>query len=628
VAIRLDKEDMELFVSEADELFQTLEENLLLFERDGSTPEAIAAVFRAAHTLKGSAATAGFSEMALVTHRMEDIFQKARDGLFVFDRGSIDALLLALDWLRSARQAIVSSAPLPDPDPVILRLTSMKSVSKASRRVILAFAPDVDMLAVRMYQAVLTAEELGGVVGSTPSLQAIENENPSPPLTIDLTSSHDDSQIKARLSELPGVTDVRIVSPPTSRSAAAGPAAEVAAPVTHSVRVDVSLIDSLVNLVGELIIDRTRLSQIISELGSETAGSAPVVELNSTVGHLARITGEIQDGIMRARLMPLDILFRKYPRMVRDLAQKKGKEVQFVIGGGDTELDRSVIECLDDPLIHLLRNSVDHGIEVADERVSRGKPPCGTVQVTARHEDNHVVVEVKDDGGGIDPERVKKSAIKKGLISAEAADRLTKEQATDLVFVPGFSTAEQISETSGRGVGLDIVLANLKKINGSIEAITEVGKGTTFLLRLPLTLAILKALLTKVGSDTYAIPVSAVQEVQEIRKDSVQTIGGRQVIVVRDKVVPLLHLSHHLNKGHNPPSAVSSFAVMVQSAGVQVAIGVSDILSEQEVVVKSLGPLFRNVRGVYGATILGQGDLALILDVHAIVAAMNEKRIA
>lgn len=712
----LDPEDLTLFLSEAEEVLENLEEGVITLERQGESPAILAELFRAAHTLKGSSATAGFSHLARVTHHLESVLAMARDGECHLDAGSVDVLLDAVDWLRLATGAIRRGTPDPDSSALVSRLESLVRLlgdpasnvtgthvvdtasageepiaagpaahrnnpgfAAAPRSVVIetSFSEDADMPGVRMYQALVRLESAGRLVESRPSAGDIEQGRISQPLRVAVETQMSVSDLESLVLGVPGVTSVKVTereqqelqlpepagdapgatldvmldtqpaTVDTPRVAAGTPDRQAggfsSGRLGQSVRVNVSIIDSLMNLVGELIIDRTRLAGLIASL--DRPGEEEVLSsLNATAAHLGRMVSEVQDSIMRARLMPLQTLFKRYPRMVRDLARKSSKEIDFEISGEDTELDRSVIEALDDPLIHMLRNCVDHGIESPEERLEKGKPACGRVSVSARHQESCVVVTVSDDGRGMDPSKMRSVAASKGLLQEDEASRLTDEQAIDLIFMAGFTTATKVDETSGRGVGLDVVRANLKRINGSLDLWTRPGEGTRFTMRLPLTLAVVRALLVSAAGDVYALPASAIQEVVPLAPGAVRTVAGREVIIVREGTHPLVRLAWLLRDGMGGDacsdqtrsgSACSGidhgerfpcrYAVIVSTAGPAVAFGVEQILNEQEIVVRSLGGLLKSTPGISGATILGNGEIALILDAHALVLGLDKR---
>ena len=391
------------------------------------------------------------------------------------------------------------------------------------------------------------------------------------------------------------------------------------------IRIDVERLDALMNLVGELVIDRTRLARISARVAQHASDPVLAEELTETCRHLARISDDLQDEVMRSRMLPIESVFSKFPRLVRDLTQKVNKKIDFIVEGKDTELDRSVAEQIGDPIIHLLRNSIDHGVEPGTDRLKVGKDETGQVRLAARHEENQIVIDVEDDGRGINTEFIKQKAISKGIITAEAAARMSQREALDLIFASGFSTAEQISDISGRGVGMDIVRTNVERLNGSITVETEVGQGTRFTVRLPLTLAIIRALLISVGGQTYAMPLTSVVEALRIERDKLRSVNGREAIELRGQVLPLLRLREIFEgfSGINPTGETEQpdrqFVVAVRWGERRGGLIVDALIGEQEIVIKPLGTLFRSAHGVSGGAVLGDGQVAPILDIAALI---------
>jgi two-component system chemotaxis sensor kinase CheA len=393
-----------------------------------------------------------------------------------------------------------------------------------------------------------------------------------------------------------------------------------------TVRVDVARLDRLMNLVGELVIDRTRLLQLGAAL-EERYGDDPFVgHLTEASLHVGRITDQLQEEIMKGRMVPIEALLSRFPRLVRDLAATVNKRVSLVISGHETELDRSVSEAIGDPLIHLIRNAVDHGIEPPAERLAAGKPADGVVRLSAHHAENQIVITIQDDGRGIDPDSIRRAAATKGIVTQETAERLSPAAAIDLIFTPGFSTAAQVSAISGRGVGMDIVRTNVEKLNGSVDVTSVVGQGTTFTVKLPLTLAIIQALLVRVGNQSYAIPMTAVMETLRIRPADIHSLQRQEAILLRERILPLvrLHTFFQPREQREPVVTNHIFVVAVRCGEHHVGLVVDRLVREQEVVIKPLGPFIGEISGVSGATILGDGGVALILDVPSLVKATAE----
>ncbi|GGO01597.1 chemotaxis protein CheA [Saccharibacillus kuerlensis] len=397
----------------------------------------------------------------------------------------------------------------------------------------------------------------------------------------------------------------------------------------QSVRVDVDRLENLMNLVGELVIDQTRIAQVgglLRDLVSSDADDT-MDEFDSIANHISRVVGELQESVMKTRMLPIEQLFNRFPRMIRDLAQKIDKPINLLLEGKETELDRTVIEEIGDPLIHLLRNSADHGIEGRGKRLASGKPEVGMIRLKAAHQENQVVLTIEDDGGGIDAEKIKQSALSKKLITETQAAQMSEQELIHLIFAPGFSTAKEISDVSGRGVGMDIVRSHIEKLNGIIDVETKLGEGTKFTIKLPLTLAIMRGLLIRIHHSTYALPISSVAEIMRLPRKEIHSIKGQMAVRIREQVLPLVWIHDHFNV---PRPAVRSddnvFIVIVGAAEKRIALVVDELVGNQEIVVKSMGSYVGKVDGVSGATILGDGGVALILDITGIFSLLSRDK--
>jgi two-component system chemotaxis sensor kinase CheA len=388
--------------------------------------------------------------------------------------------------------------------------------------------------------------------------------------------------------------------------------------IDKTVRIDVERLDELMNLVGELVLGRNRLTQIVSGIVERFEGESLARELMDTIAQVDYLTSELQAVVMRARMMPIAKVFSKFPRIVRDLSRDLNKEVELLIYGEETEVDKSVIESIHDPLVHLIRNAIDHGIETPQERKAVGKPEKGKVILRAEHEGNFIVITVEDDGRGIDPERVRRKAVEKRIITEQEASSISDRDALNLIFLPGFSTASKVTNVSGRGVGLDVVKANITKLNGMIDVQSTLGQGTKFILKLPLTLAIIQGLLVDVCGEIFIIPLSSVIEVVRIPRSQVHSIKGREIIRLRDSVLPLVRLADIFNLSSNGDFKENLYVVVVGLAEKKLGIVVDGLVGQKEVVIKSLGSYLNNVRGIAGATILGDGTVRMIVDVAQI----------
>ncbi|MCU0316616.1 MAG: chemotaxis protein CheA [Fimbriimonadaceae bacterium] len=674
---------IDLFIQEADEQLEILEQETLKLESEPSD-DRLQIIFRAAHTLKGSSRAMGFSSFAELTHHMEDVLDQLRNHTIAVETHIADRLLACLDTLSQMVESIrngqgdkVECADLIDALRAISEGASSglsvvkgggpaESIPAESWPALRAAAaqstvyhaqfvlhPDCVMKFVRAFQVISVVNQAGELLVCVPSQEKLEEEEFDFSFEICYQSPQSQETLAAQFKQISEIHDFTIrewVEPdPASASApplsvAASPPASLASPEaeTHTpgpgtgqattqpakkaaesgqtVRVDVTRLDNLMNLVGELVIDRTRIFQIGSELNQKF--SDPNIDaLNETVSHIARITGDLQDQIMKARMMPIESVFNRFPRVVRDLAQKLGKDVKLELNGGETELDRSVIEVIGDPLLHILRNSVDHGIEMPDERDASGKPRQGKVTLTAKHQENHIVIEILDDGKGMDIERIRAKAVSQGLVSMEQAARLSDKEVLQFIFSSGLSTASQVSEVSGRGVGMDIVRSNIQKLGGIIDLETFPGEGTRFLLRLPLTLAIIRGLLVKVSDQVFVLPLTTVVETLLVEPGSIQRVNKREVIVIRGMTTPLLRMREIFASPSGDPAQSDdhNYVVIVGLAEKRVGLVVDALVGEHEVVIKSLSRFCGDVQGVSGATILGDGNVALIVDVNGVI---------
>jgi two-component system chemotaxis sensor kinase CheA len=382
-----------------------------------------------------------------------------------------------------------------------------------------------------------------------------------------------------------------------------------------TLRVDIARLDSLMNLVGELVLSRNRLAQLAAQLHQHVEGSAELRELSETSAQIDFVTSELQMAVMKTRMVPIAKVFNKLPRLMRDLCKEIGKEIQLKLEGEETELDKSISDELNDPLVHIVRNAADHGIEAPEERIRAGKPRQGTVVVSAEHEGNNIIITVTDDGRGINPETIKQKAVEKGLITQAEAQEMTAQEAYQLVFEPGFSTASRVTNISGRGVGMDVVRTNITKLKGTIEIDSEVGKGTTLTIKVPLTLAIIQVLLVESCGEVYALPLLSVGEVVRIQPADIETVAGKEVLRVRNTVVPLVRINELFGRRRDRRQADWWYVVIVDVGSQRFGIFVDALLGQREVVIKSLGEYFGTIPGIAGSTILGDGRVIMIVDV-------------
>ncbi len=511
------------------------------------------------------------------------------------------------------------------------------------------FAEDCQMKEVRAFLLIETLEQVGEIIKTNPQMEEIQSEHFNNSIALIIISQSDIDQVKNLALSVAEINAVHIqnirinntLEQEMKNSSDRENTVEAAPAVVNlpniadngpkktikTVRIDVEKLNTLMNLVGELVIERTRLERFVnvfeSKFGSEDIAE-DILEISS---HLGKVTTDLQDEIMKARMLPVAQVFNRFPRMVRDIAHKLGKEIDFIIEGKETELDRNVIEVIGDPLIHLLRNSIDHGIEDAKERQRLGKPVQGFLKLKASYSEGHIVITVEDDGRGMDARKIKKKALQRGLITQEQSDRMSDREAQELIFAPGFSTVEEdhVSDISGRGVGMDIVRTQIENINGTVDYYTVPGQGTRFSIKLPLTLAIIRALMVEHGSRTYAFPLTYVVETLYVNRSDIKTIRYSKVIIIRGQVCPLKRLGDIFNHETSKTDDDKVYVVIVGSGDRKLGIIVDELIGEQEIVIKSLGSYLGQVEGLAGAAILGDGKVSLIVDVRSLVRSAGSE---
>jgi two-component system chemotaxis sensor kinase CheA len=552
-----------IYLDEARAHLAALDKGLLRLEREGVTADVVASLLGPLHTLKGNSGMMGFSSIKEYVHRLEDVLGKVRDGSIVLGPAAFDCLFGGASALRdSIEKGCLDGRETRSLGPEQAELEGL--------------------LAGRLPEKAAT-RPMPAVVVPAGSISPIPL--PAPAL-------------------VPGAG-----APPAGRSADVTPAR------SNMVRVDFSRLDHLLNLVGELIVYRTKLQEAGRSVAPEIAADPAVHDLLDAVHQLTAVSTQLQETIMDVRMLPIRTVFERFPRLVRDLARQQGKEIELILEGEETRVDKAIIDEIGEPLVHLIRNSVDHGIEGPAERAARGKSPTGTIMLSAAQESNQVVITIADDGSGIDVAQVREKAIERRIIAA--ADRLSDREVIQLIFAEGFSTAEAVTELSGRGVGLDVVVKCMERLNGFIEAETMRGAGTRFTMQLPLTLAIISALMVDVGGHTYAIPAGSVVESLRFRPEEITRIGGRETLRLRDRIVPLFRLGSLF--GHEDrPLGAHSYAVVLGRGEKRLGLAVDRLNGQQEVVIKALDPIVSGAGvGLAGATIMGDGRVVLILDVTA-----------
>lgn len=669
---------LDIFLDESREHLQTCNEKLLELEKNPTDLQLVNDIFRAAHTLKGMSATMGFDDMAQLTHHLENMFDAIRNEQMIVTPESMDTMFEALDHLEAMVQSIAEGGDgKRDVTEISKKLDVTGSHAETAYAVETAeassAASDLDynefertvldeareqgfkcyelnvtlsdaclLKAVRVYMIFERLNEAGEVVKTVPNAELLESEDFESEFSISYLSKQPMEEVKKIVTAISEVEQVEIsevsafeeAAPAETKAekpeqkneeAAAAPAIKApandapkangnngaAAGGTKTIRVNIDRLDSLMNLFEELVIDRGRLEQIAKELENN--------ELTDTVERMSRISGDLQSIILNMRMVPVETVFNRFPRMIRQLTKELNKKIELIIEGADTELDRTVIDEIGDPLLHLLRNSLDHGIESPEERVKKGKPEKGTVLLKAYHSGNHVFIEVEDDGGGINRKKVLEKALERGVITEREAETLEDHQIDSLIFAAGFSTADTISDISGRGVGLDVVKNKLESLGGSVSINSTEGQGSLFSIQLPLTLSIISVLLVKLEEETFAIPISSIIETAVIKKSDILQTHDREVIDFRGFIVPVVYLKKQFNVPNANDLEEELHIIVVRKGDKLTAFVVDSFIGQQEVVLKSLGDYLPNVFAISGATILGDGQVALIVDCNALI---------
>lgn len=667
---------MEIFIEESREHLQSLNETLLELEKNTENIDLVNEVFRVAHTLKGMAGTMGFKKMQKLTHDMENVLSEIRTDGIKIQPGLLDILFQCLDALEQYVESIVETgsegdenysniinsldAILNDKNQLNVEIQESiennieesitygniqfsdfekNAIRKAYEENFKVFEINISisescvLKSARAFIVFRTLEKTGQIIKSNPVVQDIEDEKFDSQFSVYIITEVEKENIQKELSSIAEVTDVSIneiqidslkeqqdeqidsdeqLTLQQEESSSREGTKNTTKPKTNrTVRVDIDRLDALMNLVSELIIIKNGLETI--ELKNSNQN------FNEQIEYLERITTNLHDTVMKVRMVPIERVFNRFPRLVRDLSRKLNKNIELHMSGEDTELDRTVIDEIGDPLVHLIRNASDHGLERPEERVKQGKNATGHIYLQAYQDGNNVIIEVNDDGNGIDIEKVKSKALKNGAISLEQADTMTDKEIIDLLFRPSFSTADEISDVSGRGVGLDVVKTKIEALGGDIEVNSKLGKGTKFIIRLPLTLAMIQALMVKLGEEKYAIPLNTIQNIEDVKIEDIKYIQNQEVINLRGHIIPIVRLDTMLDIEKEEEKKDIITVVIVNKGEKQIGVVVDSLIGQYEIVIKTLGKYLTNIKLIAGATILGDGEVALILDINSLI---------
>ncbi|WP_314106442.1 chemotaxis protein CheA [uncultured Stenotrophomonas sp.] len=592
------------FILEAQEILDRLGEQLVSLEQSPQDSDQLNAVFRGFHTLKGGAGFLGIQAMVELCHAAEETLGMARSGQAVLQAHHFDAAQQSLDYLQSMLDSVAAGTEPGYAPPALIAQFDVNGPAVPAA-VAAATPANPDLITDDEFEALLDTLHGGAApTAVTPTKKADDGLIGEDEFEALLDQLHGGAAPGALQAAAPAPAPRPAPAPAAAKPAANKPVAEA----EHTVRVDTKRLDAIVNLIGELVLSRNRLKTLRARLHDE--------ELDRAVSTLDIATARLQSAVMRTRMQPVGKVFSRFPKVARDVARNLKKEVELELVGAETELDRNLVEALADPLVHLVRNAIDHGIEMPDLREAQGKTRSGNVRLSAQQEGDYVSIEVQDDGAGIDPERLRAKAREKGLIDTEAAARLSSEECLHLVFLPGFSTKQEVTDISGRGVGMDVVQSRIRELSGQIQIQSELGRGSRFLIRVPLTLAILPTLLVQAGEDIYALPLARVMEVLHAPNTSLGWFDGRAVLDRRSHTLPLVDLRHWLDV---EPAASSLLTIVVLQAGeARFGLVVDQVRGREEVVIKPLPKALRGLRGYAGATLIGDGRMSLILDVDGL----------
>ncbi|MDE5591378.1 MAG: chemotaxis protein CheA, partial [Helicobacter sp.] len=603
-------------------------------------------IFRVAHTIKGSGSFLNFSVLTHLTHHMEDVLNKARHGELIITPDIMDIILASIDIMKKLLSAIRDTGTDANTgldgeiSSVVERLDSISNdeikpeldnsqsstqdTQANSQEDPIEEEPELDYSNMSPEQI---EQEIQRLLNKRQEEDKKKREaKKAKGESQDIQAPVEAKNDSANSSKTPPAAQKPAQKIPTTNRQEENKAPATA--VEQTIRVDVKRLDSLMNLIGELVLGKNRLIKIYNDVEERYDGEKFLEDLNQVVASVSMVTTDIQLAVMKTRMLPIGRVFNKFPRMVRDLSREVGKNIDLIISGEETELDKSIVEEIGDPLVHLIRNACDHGIESKEDRLAAGKSEQGTVELKAYNEGNHIVVEIKDDGKGMDPEALKAKAIEKGLISEREADTMSDKEAYSLIFKAGFSTAKVVTNISGRGVGMDVVKTNIEKLNGIIDVESSFGEGTTLKLKIPLTLAIIQSLLVGVQEEYYAIPLASVIETVRISQDEIYTVENKSVLRLRNEVLPLVRLADIFGVDSVFDNSEQAYVVVIGLAENKIGVIVDFLIGQEEVVIKSLGSYLKGTEGIAGATIRGDGRVTLIVDIAAMMQMAKQVKVS
>ena len=638
------QEILQDFLVESFELVEKLDEDLVELESNPEDLELLNGIFRVAHTVKGASSFLNFDILTHLTHHMEDVLNKARHGELVITPDIMDVILESIDLMKALLETIrdTSTDAGIDVAACVARLDKVSGgTGEVTPPVVEATSPveetvvedtpietqedepdydnmDPDEIEAEIERLLKQRQEEDKAKRA--AKLAAGEKVPEIPSAPDEESAKEEETPEPEPAPAPAPTPVSSTVPKHDDTPkAAAPAKRAPATVEQTIRVDVKRLDHLMNLIGELVLAKNRLIKINDDVEERYEGEEFLEELNQVVSIVSLVTTDLQIAVMKTRMLPIGKVFNKFPRMIRDLSRELNKKIELVISGEDTELDKSIVEEIGDPLVHIIRNSCDHGVETPEERIAKGKDETGIIGLKAYNEGNQIVIQIDDDGKGLDTEMLKNKSLEKGIITEKEADSMSDKEAFGLIFKPGFSTAAAVTNVSGRGVGMDVVKTNIEKLNGIIDIDSELGVGTSMKLKIPLTLAIIQALLVGVQEEYYAIPLASVLETVRISKDEIYTVEGKSVMRLRDEVLSLVHIGDIFEVERILDASEHAYVVVLGLGTSKLGLIVDTLVGQEEIVIKSLGDYLKGIEGVAGATIRGDGGVTLIVDVVALM---------